>query len=434
MFLSKKYIILYILVVCSVSVQSQHHLLNDEFDRPCSINDWNNINITEGWNAEQLELHNINQTNDGVLTMMPYTSSWYADYRGILLFKNISGNFILETTITATNKTASGLPSSDYSLAGLMIRTPKTLTNGATGWVSGMENYVFLAMGWAATNHPSCPGCPGPHFEVKNTTNSNSNLNISTIGSQPVTIRMLRINGVILVLRRTPGNPFTVHARFNRQDMPDQVQVGMVTYTDWPNVSIYNYLTQNSNVLNDDFDTNVNWNPDLIAQFEYARFDDVTIPGHLEGLNFNNPNTVADTAIINNFGYDLLPQSPWNGHVWKGVNSDWNDGVNWTNGIPPTGLDSLLIPDCSCPEMVGPILPPGIYNLGGLHIEEGGNVTLESGAQLHINLNSGVWRFINEGSIINGGQITITRPEGQEIINRGSIINQNGSSFNVIDP
>lgn len=411
-------------------VYNQHSLLSDEFNKPCNIDDWYNINETEGWGAEQLELHDVAITNDDKLTMMPYTSSWFADYRGILLFKNISGDFIFETSVEASNRAGAGLPSSQYSLSGLMIRTPKSLTTGATDWTGGQENYVFLAMGFAATNHPSCSGCAGPHFEVKNTINSNSNLTISSIESLNVIIRMVRINGVVLVLRRTPATPFVVHARFDRSsNMPDSVQVGMVTYTDWPNVSMYDYETQNANVLNDDFDNTVSWNPDLIAQFEYARFDDVVVPQHLQGLNFYNE--VADTAIINNFGYDLFPQAPWYGKIWKGSDSDWTNSSNWTGGTIPIATDSLLIPDCLCLDIACPEIPAGSYNYRTMVVEEEGSVTVNVGATLNIDLTNPSWRFFNEGTIINNGTISINSPSGSEVINEGNITNNAGSTFQI---
>lgn len=416
------------------SIIGQHSLLNDEFDRPCSLQEWSNINITEGWNAEQLEHHDIGISKDGYLTMIPYTSSWFADYRGILLYKLVNGNFIFETEVNVTNRAGTGLPSSDYSLAGLMIRTPKTLVNGAIGWTSGMENYVFLALGYAATSHPSCPSCPGPHFEVKNTINSSSSLNISSINQPQATIRMMRVNGVIIVLRRLPGGNFTVHARYNRQDMPSEIQLGFVTYTDWPNVSQYNYLTQNSNVLNDDFDNSVNWNPDLIGTFDYARFNDVTIPPHLQGLNFANPNLVTDAEILNNFTYDLTETSPWNGKIWKGINNDWNDPINWTDGTMPTPSDSILIPDCSCPSVNCPTLPSGDHQYGALMIDHGGQLNIPQEASLEVNLLDQNWRFRNDGTIINNGIISIARLPGQTIVNTGNIINNTGSHFEIIDP
>ncbi|NNF36934.1 MAG: hypothetical protein HKN68_22720 [Saprospiraceae bacterium] len=422
------------LIILSSQILGQLDLLNDEFDRPCSLQSWNNINITEGWNAEQLEHHDIGITNDGSLTMIPYTSSWYADYRGILLYKLVSGNFIFETEVSVTNRTETGLPSSDYSLAGMMIRTPKSLVNGATGWTPGMENYVFLALGYASTSHPSCSSCPGPHFEVKNTINSNSNLSISNIPQPQATIRMMRVNGAIIVLRRLPGGNFTVHARYNRQDMPSEVQLGFVTYTDWPNVNQYNYITQNSNVLNDDFDNTVSWNPDLIGTFDYARFDDVSIPPHLQGLNFSNPSQVSDYEILNNFTYDLTATFPWQGKIWKGVNNDWNDPTNWTDNSMPIPSDSLLIPDCSCPSVACPTLPSGVHQYAALIIDQGGHLNINQGASLEVNLSDLNWRFRNNGTIINNGNITITRPQGHMIVNTGSIINNTGSNFEIIDP
>jgi hypothetical protein len=73
--------------------------------------------------SEQLEVHDINTSTDDELYMMPYTSSWYEDYKGTLLYKNINQNFVLTTEVTVTNRAGNGLPSSIFSSAGLMIRS-----------------------------------------------------------------------------------------------------------------------------------------------------------------------------------------------------------------------------------------------------------------------------------------------------------------------
>jgi hypothetical protein len=55
------------------------------FDDICSLGQWLEVQETEGWNIQAFESHDISLTSPGYLRMMPYTVTWYADWRGPLL-------------------------------------------------------------------------------------------------------------------------------------------------------------------------------------------------------------------------------------------------------------------------------------------------------------------------------------------------------------
>jgi len=290
---------------------SQIQLLNDEFSNSNTLTaNWLNINDVEQWDAEQLEVFDINSTTADRLHMMPWTSSWFQDYKGTLLFKLIEGDFVFTTQVSATNRAGNAMPGGLYSLAGLMIRAPRDYPNGAYGtggWTSGGENFVFLAAGFAATSHPSCSGCPGPHLEVKNTVNGSSSLQVSSIATyENVNIRIARVGGAIIVLYQLPGEAWEVRERYDRSDFPEEVQIGFVTYTDWQKVSTYAPFFHNSNVLNDNLNPdpssnqNLAFNPDLIGEFEFGRFDDTSNP--FPGLDLVNQAT--DAELLSFLGYD----------------------------------------------------------------------------------------------------------------------------------
>ena len=82
--------------------------------------------------------------------MMPYTVTWYADWRGPLIYRMAQGDFVLTGNITVTNRNGNDIPGSAYSLGGLMVRNRKTFTNGPAGWTPGQEDYVFLSIGQGA--------------------------------------------------------------------------------------------------------------------------------------------------------------------------------------------------------------------------------------------------------------------------------------------
>ncbi len=303
----KKIILFGSFLFAFICAYSQIQLLNDEFDDASTLTNWLNIDDVEGWNADHLEAHDINTSQAGKLMMMPYTSSWYQDYRGTILFKEITGDFIITTEATATNRSGTGFPSSAYSLAGLMIRTPRNITNGAADWTSGGENYVFLATGHATGSSSLA------HLEIKTTINGNSTLAVNQIPSASnVRIRFARIGGFVICLYQLPGGDWTVHRRFYRNDFPSTMQIGFVTYTDWNKVNSYAPIFQNSNVINSNLNPDPSSNPslpftpDLIGGFEFARFDDVNLPPDLIGVNLLS-NAVTNQQLLSFLGFTSQP-------------------------------------------------------------------------------------------------------------------------------
>ena len=262
--------------------------LSGEFSSPSEIDDWQRIYQVEGWPHDQLESIDIGESEAGHLTLMPYTSVWYGNYRGVLMFKEISGDFIASTRVYTTSRSGSGAPDSQYSLAGIMVRSPTDVTSPET-WAPGGENYIFLSSGAADT--------PGTRqFEVKTTVNSNTNLEISD-GWPEVEIRSVRIGSAMLLLRREPGGVWAVHRRYDRPDFPDTLQVGMTVYTDWPTCQSLGVNVHNTSLITDG-------NPDLIASFDYYRFETPVIPEDMQSLNFYDPGQVSDETILTLFGGD----------------------------------------------------------------------------------------------------------------------------------
>jgi hypothetical protein len=114
--------------------------LSDEFAADTSA-DWSRVNEVENWNADQLDVYDIDQTQDGRLVMAPSSVVWYEDWRGPLAFKDVSGDFVFTTQIHISDRDDIGIADADnvpneaqYSLAGAMIRTPRNINNPATDW------------------------------------------------------------------------------------------------------------------------------------------------------------------------------------------------------------------------------------------------------------------------------------------------------------
>lgn len=269
--------------------------LSDEFDDAGSLSQWRRIYQVEGWGNNALQQLDINTTRPGRLWMVPHTSSWYAEWRGELTFKTVTGDFVITTDVEPRNRARTGAPNSLYSLAGIMVRTPRTMTQPSQ-WTPGGQNYVFLSMGAADQ--------PGSYqYEVKTTLNSISTLYISNGAPSRATIQVARIGPHLLMLRRDAGGPWRVHQRYFRPDMPATLQAGLTVYTDWPVCETVGSAQQNVTVL-----TNgarlpnggivSGAQPDLSASFDYVRFARPTIPSGLRNANLSNAGSVSDAQIL----------------------------------------------------------------------------------------------------------------------------------------
>ena len=319
--------------------------LSDEFNDAASINQWSEVNHVEGWGPRgaQLNQWTVNAGGEGRMVMQPHSVVWYEDWRGPLVFKEVTGDFVVTTKMRVTDRDNIGGSDADdvpgdsqFSLGGLMIRTPRAITNGAADWVPGShsndgnvgENYVFMSMGYATgTNRYS--------FEVKTTRNSTSNLELTPLGLTPneVELRIARIGSTVIVLHRLDGEAnWTVHRRYSRPDMPQTLQVGMVTYSDWEKANDLTPVVHNGAVIApgqiSDPSPFQPFNPDLTASFDYTRFDRPQVPAELAGVNLL---TATDNQLLSFLGQggDANPEPPKVTRIGMNASGvvDWDPGM-----------------------------------------------------------------------------------------------------------
>jgi len=258
--------------------------LSDEFSDPKTLPNWLRIEKTEGWNNNQLESLGINQ---GWMTMVPYTSAWYKDYRGIFLYKDVNGDFVVTTRISVSNRRQKNSPpNAQFSLAGIMVRAPREIRS-PQDWREGGENYTFLATG-AADRAGTF------QFEVKTTTNSDSQLKTSPAPSGTSLLQVAKIGNAIILLRNE-GNAWVIHQRYLRRDFPSTMQVGLTCYTDWPNVERVQPRVHNTTVIR-------SGQPDLVANFDYVHFQRPSVPASLSGKSLADPGSVSDSELLSFLG------------------------------------------------------------------------------------------------------------------------------------
>ena len=284
--------------------------LSDEFDAD-TTDEWQRVNEVENWNADQLQTYDINQTQSGRMVMAPHSVVWYQNWRGPMAFKEVSGDFAFTTQVHIGDRDDVGDSDTDdvpddaqFSLGGVMIRTPRNINNPSVDWQPGSmandgtnngENYVFLSLGHGTDGQFS--------FEVKTTRNSNSQLYLTPVNSNTAILQVARIGNTVLMMRQLPGEEWVVHERYSRPDMPETLQVGIVSYTDWQKASDFDPFYHNSNVL-PEADQNPTpgepFNPDLVAGYEYARYVRPQVPAELEGVDLINEAT--DVQILSFLG------------------------------------------------------------------------------------------------------------------------------------
>ncbi len=264
------------------------NLKREEFANPASLEKWSQVWKSEQWANSQLETLDIDTVRPGWLTMVPYSSGWFEDYRGVLMYQPIGGNFVATTSLEVRNKAGNGPPNVSYSLAGIMVRAPKTTT--AATWVAGQEDYIFLSIGAADE--------PGEYqSEVKTTNNSVSVLEIESSPAGDAIIQTARIGEYFILLIKYPSQVWRVHRRYHRADMPAEVQVGLTAYTDWDTVQGVTPVFHNNNHLDG--------SPDLRAQFDYFYLDEPKVPESLVGADFSDSNVVTNEQILSFLGANL---------------------------------------------------------------------------------------------------------------------------------
>lgn len=328
--------------------------LSDEFNDDATLAQWNEIAQVEGWGPKGMQLNelSINASQSGRMVIQPHTGGWYEDYRGALTFKEVTGDFVITSRVRITDRDniggndADNIPNdSQYSLGGLMIRTPRAITNGLTDWQPGNrqddgtnngENYVFLSMGFTT----------GPRnfsFEVKTTRNSRSQLETTALGQTPneVELQIARIGTSVITLYRLEGQTdWTVHRRYSRPDMPATMQVGMVAYTDWDKMAGITPPVHNTNVLApgrfpNDPTPSQPFNPDITASYDFARFARPDVPAALQGIDLVT--TATEAQLLSFLGDNAVidpdaPPAP--GSISGTVFNDLDgDGVH---DVPPT--------------------------------------------------------------------------------------------------
>lgn len=190
--------------------------LSDDFDDAASLGCWTLFHQTESVPARHDRLEIVG----GDLIIEPLAGGWFQDDRGPFVFKEISGDFVVEVNAAALDESDDTLPpTGDYHSAGLVVRDPAS--------VVGDENWIMYNVG-----HQNDQGAT-TGTEGKTTVDSVSTLDIEQ-GTHRGLLRVCRIGSDFRLFRQLDGEgDWTEEHQFTRGDLPTALQVGLVANA-WP--------------------------------------------------------------------------------------------------------------------------------------------------------------------------------------------------------
>lgn len=149
---------------------------------------------------------------DGALVIEPAAETvWYGEDTADLVYQLTYGNFMVTTPVDVADGNGSG-PLPQYRFAGPMLRDP----------YGALEDYVFVALGVGATE---------AMVEAKSTNDSVSDYFGPTWNDTVAELRLCRIGPTITALARVPDADWETIATFERADLPDDLQYGMMAYS-----------------------------------------------------------------------------------------------------------------------------------------------------------------------------------------------------------
>lgn len=140
---------------------------------------------------------------------------WYHNGQAGLVYTEIAGDFIVSARVSAQKSSDNEqVAECNVCLGGLMARNPDNLSG---------ENYVHMVVGVNPV---------GVGVETKNTLNGNSDFTPTDDGSASYEVQMERSGSTFTLSKRAVGQASWVLATsYEREDLPDLLQVGMNIYT-----------------------------------------------------------------------------------------------------------------------------------------------------------------------------------------------------------
>ena len=144
-------------------------------------------------------------------------SVWFLNDQGPMVYRHLAGDATVAASVRARKHTdPSAAPDMEWQFAGIMLRDP---AGGA--WMA-RENYVFNVIGFC---------CGELQIETKSTVNGKSFIHSKKWEGGDADLSIER-NGAKFVLRarRDASDPWQELVTYDRPDLPERLQVGLIVY------------------------------------------------------------------------------------------------------------------------------------------------------------------------------------------------------------
>jgi hypothetical protein len=248
--------------------------LSSEFNSAQDLSGWIDLRTTEGGPNWTRKL-DVNKTVSGSLYLEPDVCGWYGNYRGVLLYREVSGDAVLHLRLRAQGAIAE-FPTSIFSLGGAMLRVPEA-AGGASR--TGEASWAFITVG---------SGDRPRQVETKTTLTGISDLVLSPSETGWNEVILARIGATVVTAYRQSDGPWRVMSRWRRSDLPTRLQWGIAAYTDWRTFSAHPSAQANAKIWQG--------HPDLRLSVDFARFYRPAPPP--AGVDLADSAQVGDAAIL----------------------------------------------------------------------------------------------------------------------------------------
>ena len=173
--------------------------------------------LDDKWDLYRPKAVSLVVENDQLVLTALEESVWYHGDRAFMAYQQVAGDVTLTTTAHA--RRASDLsqpPDQEYQYGGLMLRDPAS--------EQGEENYVFVVVGVRKPDGLL-------NVEYKTTKDGKSKVKFVDWASGDAELRIDRAGSEVTVSARGLGEEsWQVLTTYQRPDLPDTLQAGIITY------------------------------------------------------------------------------------------------------------------------------------------------------------------------------------------------------------
>ena len=160
----------------------------------------------------------VTYQNEDTITMIPLMKCWWEDEKsGGMLFKEMKGDFSIETKINITKGNTAEMPDKGFQQAGIIIRKKE----------DQKENYTFLSIGTG--------GNPTPKISFKKTTESKSKTFAEKMENMHGWLRLEKKGNKIVAFHKSEiNNEYKKIGEFANDWLNSAIQIGLAVYAGFP--------------------------------------------------------------------------------------------------------------------------------------------------------------------------------------------------------